>query len=167
MVVAPWFSTEVRIQAPRVLGRLHLDDELCRDVAQDVVLLFHKKLARHGNLGADRELVWEHFAGWMANMIRHACIDVLKRRARRTEDLAGDEPSDDAISEIDLRLDMAAAIGQLAPRPRQAAIFNLHGYTIEQTAAALGLHSWQIQYALEQARHELAKSLAAYHDGER
>jgi RNA polymerase sigma factor (sigma-70 family) len=159
-----WFRAEVRLQAARLVKRRHIDEQWCEDLSQEVVLLLQKKLSKHEDLGADLAQLREHFPGWMANIIRNACIDALKRQARHAHGVLAEASDGDRTRQNDLRLDVAEAATRLEERESKVLLFRLQGFTIRETAKSLGLHEWQVQYALARATRQVAQMLAPYLD---
>lgn len=162
-----WFQAEVRLQAARVLG-YNVDDPLCDDLAQQVVLQLRQKLLKNPDLSADVEQLRTNFPGWMAEIIHNACIDTLRRElvARRPpKEAATPVETDDPAPQEDLRIDMAAAIEQLERPEREVALCQLDLMSIRETAEELGMTARQIQRLRKKVKKLMRRLLAAYSPG--
>jgi RNA polymerase sigma factor (sigma-70 family) len=158
----PWFRAEVRIQAARLLGH-GVEDPLCDDLAQQAVVQFRAKLSKRNDLGADIEQLRTNFPGWMASIIRNACIDTLRRERRHPHEVVTESSAfKDPIPQEDLRLDMAEAIAQLEQRERGVARCKLHEMTVEEMAEALELSDRQVEGSAKKVVKLLKRLLALY-----
>lgn len=164
VVADPWYRAEVRVQASRLVGRCHLDEQWCDDLAQDVVVILKAKLSNDCGLGADAEKLNGHFPAWMGRIIRNACIDALKHEAPSVHACLIEEPPIDETRETDLRLDMIAAAEELEHLQKMSVLMNLQGFTIKETAQVLGVKAWRVQVALAKGKRHVIKRLAPYID---
>jgi hypothetical protein len=112
----PWFCAEVRLQAVRVVGG-NVNDPLCDDISQDVVVKLKVKLSKHVDLGVDAGQLSGHLPGWMGEIIHCACVDTLRRERRHPHDVLTEASAVENPAALEeLRLDVAEAIAQLEPR---------------------------------------------------
>lgn len=108
------------------------------------------------------------FGTWLHRIVANACHDELRRRARSGHGpFELDERQPDIAPgparEVAARLDLAAALGTLAPELRAAVLLvDAEGLTYEQAGAALGVPAGTIASRLNRARAALRPALAGY-----
>jgi RNA polymerase sigma factor (sigma-70 family) len=158
----PWFCAEVRLQAVRVVGG-NVNDPLCDDISQDVVVKLKVKLSKHVDLGVDAGQLSGHLPGWMGEIIHCACVDTLRRERRHPHDVLTEASAVENPAALEeLRLDVAEAIAQLEPREQQVAQFKLGKFTVRETAQALDLSEKQVETSRRKAAKLLRRILAVY-----
>lgn len=160
-----WFRAEVKRRAERLVGG-NVDDPLCDDIAQEVVLQLKGKLSKHCDLGADADKLREHFPGWMVEIIHNAGIDTLRRQLRhKHEPLNKTHAIEGHVPQVDLRLDMAAAIECLENREREVALRVLRKFPERLIAEELHLTRRQVQLSVKKVKAFLSGKLAVYREG--
>lgn len=137
----------LRVLAFRLLG----DRDAMDDVLQEAYAKAFRGIARfRGESGAST---------WLYRIVYNACLDELRRR-RPAEQLPDDAqaPSDD----LDLRIDLAHALGTLAPEERAAVLLvDVDGFDYTAASRILGIPSGTLASRLNRARAELRATLAA------
>ena len=160
-----WFQREVRTQAASLVGG-HVDEPLVHDMVQEVAIQLKGKLSKHGDLGADAAQLGSKFPAWMGNIIKHACIDTLRKERRHPHsEVTESSAIENRVPQEDLRLDMATAMDQLESRERDVAHCRLHELTIDETAEALELSERQVERSLKKVVALLKRALAVYCHG--
>lgn len=121
----------------------------------------------HGHL--DRYDASRPFVAWVGAILRHRCLDHLRRLARRPEDAVGPEaldrlapaaaaPDPDAGIEAE-RLDRRLRLALPALTPRQRLVFalvDLEGRERDEVARRLGISPATVRTTLHFARRRLA-----------
>ncbi len=144
----------------RVAYRLAGDDDLARDITQDVFVRAFDRLAEFRHDAA--------FATWLHRIALSVALNALDkvRRLRQRETPLEDDfdaAAPERRADPDLRARLAAAIDALPPGYR--AVFLLHdleGYTHEEIGEALGVRPGTSKAQLFHARARLRERLADF-----
>jgi hypothetical protein len=117
LITHPWFDTRLEQCTRTALRTSRLPCQLEGDIKHEVILRFVTKIRRRPDLGIDRIRVENHFAGWMHTVLMCECrmaIRTLRRLHYRTLPLLVDNAGRDLCESLDARMDLQAAISQLA-----------------------------------------------------
>lgn len=155
-----------------VLLRRHYDRlyALCRrvtgndadgqDACQEALLAIVRGLAGFDGRSA--------FATWSYRVATNACLDELRRRRRRPEPVAPEEPprgsesSADAADSVATRVDVDAALATLVPEFRVVVVLrDLCGLSYDEIAEVLGVPAGTVRSRIWRGRAALAPLLAA------
>jgi RNA polymerase sigma-70 factor (ECF subfamily) len=136
----------LRALAFRLLG----DRDAMDDVLQEAYAKAFRGVARfRGESSAST---------WLYRIVYNACLDQLRRRT--SEELPVDAPA--STVDLDLRLDLAHALGALAPDERAAVLLvDANGFDYATAARILGIPAGTLASRLNRARAELRATLAA------
>ncbi|GAA2027669.1 RNA polymerase sigma factor SigM [Catenulispora yoronensis] len=147
--------------AVRTLG----DPEEAADALQDAMLSAYRAA---GSFRGDSAVTT-----WLHRVVVNACLDRIRRRATRpTVPLPEVEteqrqpgPTDD-IANADLRLALTTALATLPEEQRMALVLvDVEGYTVEETARALGVAPGTVKSRCARARAKLLPLLRHLRDG--
>ena len=109
---------------------------------------------------------------WLHRIVVNASLDRIRRnRVRRTDSLpdnldrdlllASSEDLDEIVASSELRVDVAAALGQINPDQRAALVLvDMEGYSVEEAARMLGCAEGTIKSRCSRGRAKLAGLLA-------
>jgi RNA polymerase sigma-70 factor (ECF subfamily) len=156
-LVRRWTPRLLRYAA-RVLGGSTEAAETARDVVQETWI------------GAIRGLRGlrdpAHFPAWIYGIATRKCADTIRtntRRRRLDARAAADETGGQAASPaLDNQIDLAAAIGRLAPTDRAVVhLFYREDLKVEEIASALGIPAGTVKSRLHHAREALKRQLSA------
>jgi RNA polymerase sigma-70 factor (ECF subfamily) len=152
------FDELMRAHEDRVFGvcmRMMRDREAALDATQDTFLTVFRK--------ADRFQAEAAFSTWLYRVAVNTCYDHLRRmRRRRTEPMPEshdptDQGTDSALSSVELRPAVEAALMELSPEFRAAIVLvDMHGLSLEQAAHALDVPTGTIKSRLFRARRHLS-----------
>lgn len=130
--------------------------------------------------GLDRFDRRSSFTTWAYRVATNACLDELRRRARRPRPEASEEPTDahprrgrlssvaDASEEVAGRLDIDAALTQLTPELRAAVVLrDLCGLDYAGIAQVLDIPPGTVRSRIARGRGHLADLLRDHGDGNR
>jgi RNA polymerase sigma-70 factor, ECF subfamily len=137
--------------ALRTLG----DPEEAADALQDAMLSAYRAA---GSFRGDAAVTT-----WLHRVVVNACLDRMRRRATRPTvplpevetELAKPAPVD-AIATSDLRMALQTALATLPDEQRAALVLvDVEGYSVEETAALLGVASGTVKSRCARARAKL------------
>ena len=109
---------------------------------------------------------------WLHRIVVNASLDRIRRnKVRRTDSLPDDvdrdsrlassEDLDEIVAGSELRVDVAAALGQINPDQRAALVLvDMQGYSVEEAAIMLGCAEGTIKSRCSRGRAKLAGMLA-------
>jgi RNA polymerase sigma-70 factor, ECF subfamily len=134
------------------------------DLTQEIFLRLYRQLSRYDGQAP--------LAGWAFRLSRNLCIDHYRRlrRERRAvavadEVLAQVPAADDPGASAERRQQLRAVYAALAEMAEDAAevvvLRDLQGWSLEETAASLGVPVGTVKSRLHRARLELAERVAA------
>lgn len=159
--------------AAHVAGQEGAFDEIVRRYAERLWLLAFRTLDHREDAadavqetfvsalrGAARYRGDSEVSTWLHRIVVNACVDrIRRRRARRLEPLAGhDLPTPrDGVDDHLTRLTVADALARLPEGQRLAVVLvDVHGFSISETAAILGVREGTIKSRCARARGRLA-----------
>ncbi len=155
------FDTLMSAHEDRVFAiclRMLRDRDAALDATQDVFLTLFRKADRYKEQAA--------FTTWLYRVTVNTCYDHLRRAKRkRTEPIPEhldphDPSSGDALTAIELRPSIEAALAGLAPEFRSAVVLvDLEGMSLEGAADGLGVPIGTVKSRLFRARRQLAQEL--------
>ena len=130
--------------------------------AEEVYVETFLRVARSGGRWEERGTV----RAWLYTIARRLCVDVLRRRAveRRAEETVlelerqrGTLPSPEAVAQFGEQAErLERAIGRLPEAHREVLLLrSIHGLSAQETAAALGRTTEQVDDQLAYARRRL------------
>lgn len=151
------FAELFRRHRPR-LHRLARSTCLCPEDAADV--LQEAMLKAHRGAGRFRQ----HAAvgSWLHRIVWNACVDRLRHNTvhQFLPLLPGTDPIFDRSAQVDTRLEVRRALGQLSIEQRAAVlVVDLQGYSIAEAAALLGIPEGTVKSRAARARVRLAALL--------
>ncbi|GAA4798866.1 RNA polymerase sigma factor SigM [Actinomycetospora chlora] len=159
--------------AAHIAGQAGAFDEIVRRYAERLWLLAYRTLDHREDAAdavqdtfvsalrsAPRYRGESEVSTWLHRIVVNACLDRIRRRRRRaTEPLAGhDLPAPrDGIDDHLTRLTVADALATLPDDQRMAVVLvDVHGFSIPETAAILGVREGTIKSRCHRARRRLA-----------
>lgn len=120
------------------------------DCVQESLLALHR--GRH---------TWDPrkpFRPWMFTIVRHRCIDVLRRIP--AEPAAGVEQLSAVNTDVSSQLDSATLLRRLAPREREAVqLTKLYGYSMAEAGRRCGVTEGAMKVRVHRALRTLKKIL--------
>lgn len=138
----PWYQQELRTIAKRVLRSRGAPLEWHEDIEHDAMLLLARKLRKSPDLGVDRTLAQEHFAGWLATITANDCLDALRRFRRhsgRSLELPEYFVADESRAAEQVLAELSLALDQLDELRRTVLLLYAKGRMLREIAADLGL----------------------------
>jgi RNA polymerase sigma-70 factor (ECF subfamily) len=136
------------------------------DAADAVQEAFVKAYRTVGSFRGDAQ-----FSTWLHRIVVNACLDSM-RRARSRPTAVLDERADaladpeDPMGRTELGHDVVAALGRIAPNQRVAIVLvDLEGYSVEETAALLGIPTGTVKSRCHRGRIQLAALLGHLRPG--
>jgi RNA polymerase sigma-70 factor, ECF subfamily len=155
-----------RARLLRYIASMVRDTAEAEDVLQDVMLRASRGYAE---LHAEQALT-----GWLYQIATHACVDHLRRRARRLPVETWTEldelvACDDSLPSLDQRVErqqMSSCVQQLLerlPDPYRSVIIlcDVEGLTAPEIGELLGLTLTTVKIRIHRARRQLRKELEA------
>ncbi|MCW4354804.1 RNA polymerase sigma factor SigM [Hoyosella sp. YIM 151337] len=142
----------------RIAKRTSYSADDAADALQDALLSAHRMA---GTYRADAAV-----RSWLHRIVVNACLDRIRRNRVRATVPLDDELSahirrrDDPIGELELTLDIEAALFQLPPEQRAAIVaVDVEGFSVAEAATRLGVPVGTIKSRCARARLKLAQSL--------
>jgi RNA polymerase sigma factor (sigma-70 family) len=160
-------ATSVRIAARGLIGRYGIREQDCDDVQQDLVVNLLPRLAAFDPAkGTWTTHVKNAVAKAMATYIRHRCAQrrvpqkSVETAVDQHKDASVDQATDDMLdprsqiaeANMDLRIDLAAAMEHLNDRQRRICQALRMGMTMTEVSTHLGIERWQIYRSITQIR---------------
>jgi len=133
--------------ATRLLGR----PEEAEEVVQETLVRLYEKAAtiRAGNLRS-----------WLHRVTVNRCLDRLKSKGWRTEELPAEIPSSQDSTGLDSRIDLSRAVAGLPVQARTVFLLHdLEGFKHREVAAVLGISEGTSKSQLFRARERLRLQL--------
>ena len=138
--------------ALRLLGR----PEEAEEVVQVTLVRLYEKAAtiRAGNLRS-----------WLHRVTVNQCLDRLKAKGRRTEELPAEMPTLGGSSSPVARLDLSRAVAKLPSQARKVFLLHdLEGFKHREVAEVLGITEGTSKSQLFRAREMLRESLETHRE---
>jgi RNA polymerase sigma factor (sigma-70 family) len=158
----PWYQEQLQLCAQRVLRRSFGPLEWLEDLKQDAMMLLARKLRGTPDMNANRELLEEHFPGWLGTIIRRDCQETL-RQMRRRQPIGSEAVHEDRIAgrceDLEARIDFSLLLDQLPDPERTIVMLYGKGWELQEMANELGLSYWKTRRLLHQGVEQIAGKL--------
>lgn len=140
------------------------DPEEAADAVQDAMISAFRRAGSFRHQSA--------VTTWLHRIVVNASLDRIRRNKVRRADalpddidrdlkLASSEDLDEIVASSELRVDVAAAMGQINPDQRAALVLvDMEGYSVEEAARMLGCAEGTIKSRCSRGRAKLAGLLA-------
>ncbi|SKF61786.1 RNA polymerase sigma factor, sigma-70 family [Mycobacteroides abscessus subsp. abscessus] len=140
------------------------DPEEAADAVQDAMISAFRRAGSFRHQSA--------VTTWLHRIVVNASLDRIRRNKVRRADalpddidrdlkLASTEDLDEIVASSELRVDVAAALGQINPDQRAALVLvDMEGYSVEEAARMLGCAEGTIKSRCSRGRAKLAGLLA-------
>jgi RNA polymerase sigma factor (sigma-70 family) len=163
LIAHPWFQTELRtIVLQRWRRRYHPKPDL-EDVRHEALVHLARALQRSPDLHIDLQRL-DEFPGWVATIIRHCCMESLRRLCRE-DPIPPDEEGVPYLAaygtDVPGRFELHDTLQHLPLEEQEAVVLRCEGRSLHEIAEKLGKSFWSVCHLLRNVREELSERRCA------
>ena len=158
----PWYQHKLNRGAIQAIAESGAPIGWRGDVEHEAALLLCRSLRNAPDLRMNQSEAEEHFPGWIAAIIRHDCLQAI-RRLRVSNDRTIELQQENLLAvrqdDIEARIDLSIAIEKLDSPDKEVLMLRATGMTITEIAATVNLGYSKTYRILQRAITSVKDSL--------